>query len=297
MHRRALIAGLSATLVSNPSHGTISKLPDVDAAFTISDAVPKSLYPLLDEWVEKSASAVRGYYGKFPVPVLDLHISARDGDGIGGGRSEPGVRPTILVGVGTSSSADDLLVKDWVLVHEMIHLAIPYVPRRHFWLAEGLAVYVESIARIQVGHVDAASAWRDFMVQMPRGLPKQGEGLAQSRDHGRVYWGGALFCLVADIRIRKETGNKAGLQTALRGINATMDFRQEMDVVPVLVEGDKSTGTKVLQSLYDEMAMAGGAPDMAVMWSELGVVANGKRVDFDDAAPLAEIRRAINAPA
>jgi len=34
---------------------------------------------------------------------------------------------------------------------------------------------------------------------------------------GPHYWGGALFCLQADLEVRKRTGNAKGLQDALRG--------------------------------------------------------------------------------
>jgi hypothetical protein len=294
MKRRAVLTGLAASFVASSALAVTTPLPDVDCTYTVLDDVPKQLYPLLDQWIEKSAHAVRRYYGKFPVPVLDLEIHAHDGSGVEGGRSEPGARPLIRAFVGVNSKPDQLLIDDWVMVHEMIHMAIPYVPRRHFWWAEGLAVYVESIARMHVDHVKPELAWFDFIKRMPSGLPQGKEGLAQSRNHGRVYWGGALFCLMADVRIRQETSTHIGLREALRGINATMDFRQEMDVLPVLKEGDKATGTKVLQNLYAEMAVKGGAPDLSKLWADLGVAERDGKAVFDHKAPLANIRRAIN---
>ena len=54
---------------------------------------------------------------------------------------------------------------------------------------------------------------------MPKGLPRAGEGgMDQSPSWGRTYWGGALYCLQADIAIREQTANRVGLQTALRAI-------------------------------------------------------------------------------
>jgi hypothetical protein len=204
----------------------------------------------------------------------------------------------ISISVHEGAGEDDLLLRDWVMVHEMVHLAIPYVPRRHFWAAEGLAVYVESIARIQAGHVEEKGVWRDFMRQMPKGLPQANEGLAQSDSWGRRYWGGALFFLLADIQMRKATGNRMGLQTALRGINAKMDFRQELDdVLPVLQAGDAATGTQVLTTLYHEMAMAGGTVDLPALWHDLGIEAAGASVEFVATAPLSAIRQAITQPA
>ena len=41
---------------------------------------------------------------------------------------------------------------------------------------------------------------------MPKGLPQAGDqGLDNTGTWGREYWGGAMFCLLADIEIRKAT--------------------------------------------------------------------------------------------
>jgi hypothetical protein len=37
------------------------------------------------------------------------------------------------------------------MVHEMVHTALPDMPDRYAWLSEGLAVYVEPVARVQAG--------------------------------------------------------------------------------------------------------------------------------------------------
>jgi hypothetical protein len=62
------------------------------------------------------------------------------------------------------------LSDDWVLVHEMVHLALPDVGRRHQWLAEGLATYVEGIARAQFGNREIADVWAEYRHSMPMGL-------------------------------------------------------------------------------------------------------------------------------
>jgi hypothetical protein len=256
----------------------------------------KNMKALLNRWITKSAEAVTTYYGKFPVPDLRLQIDAHDGNGVEGGRTEPEIVPHISVSAGLASSEDELLVQDWVLVHEMIHTAIPYVERDSFWLAEGIAVYVESIARVQAGHIPAEQIWRDFLHQMPRGLPKSGDnGLNFTRDHGRVYWGGALFCLMADLRIRKATENQKGLQHALRAINAVTDFRKmNHDLTELFKIGDAATGTTSLMDEYKEMAMNAGAPDLPKLWKELGVSElDDGAVSFDKNAPQAAAREAI----
>jgi len=53
------------------------------------------------------------------------------------------------------------------------------------------------------------------------GLPQAGDqGLDNTGTWGRKYWGGAMFCLLADIEIRKRTNNRRGLQDAMRGVLA-----------------------------------------------------------------------------
>jgi hypothetical protein len=295
MDRRRLLSSTLALpfLQGAAAFGATPLINGVDLHLAVDPDLTKLPGELVPQWIVKSSEAVRGYYGKFPVPELSLNVRADDGDNVGGGNSEPGPVPVIDINVGRECTADELLHNDWVLVHEMIHMAIPYVPRKEFWAAEGLAVYVESIARIQAGHIAPEPAWHDFMQRMPGGLPKAGEGLSQSVDHNRVYWGGALFFLVADVRIREKTSNKIGLQTALRAINARHDFRDEMKVAEFFPIGDRATGTDVLMTLYKEMALHGGAPDLDKLWAELGVSADGDSVRFDGNAPKAAMREAI----
>ena len=101
---------------------------------------------------------------------------------------------------------------------------------------------------------------------------------------------------MADIEIRKRTGNKAGLQQALRGIVAaggTIEYYWPID--RILKVGDKATGTTVLADLYAKMGTTPYAPDLDALWRDLGVSVKDGRATFDDEAPLAPIRRAITA--
>ncbi len=295
MNRRHALATLVSPILVGATSASAMGLPGGgEVELQLDEAITGDLKALVMRWIEKSAEAVVVYYGKFPVSKLQLAIAAGEGSGVGGGRSEPGNPPRIETRVGLRSSEHDLLVDDWVLVHEMIHQAIPYVSRKHFWMAEGLAVYVESIARVQAGHLPAEQIWRDFVRQMPRGIsPDADKGLEFTRNHARVYWGGAVYFLLADVRMRERSGNTIGLQQALRGINAKLDFRQEAEVPVILKAGDAATGMTVLMDLYDEMAMKPMVPDLEKLWADLGVKRGGETVAFDDAAPTAPIRRAI----
>lgn len=258
---------------------------------------PHAIQPrLLRDWIERSARIVAAYYARFPAPLVELRIRTAPGDGVRGGRTSNESGLLIQVTVGRDVTADELAA-DWVLVHEMVHLALPELGRSHNWLAEGLAVYVEGIARAQFGNRDIADVWAEDRHSMPLGLPRAGEGgMDETPTWGRTYWGGALYCLQSDIAIREATGNRIGLQTALRAIlRETGGYRTERTIDEVLAIGDAATSTRVLEDLYLKIKATPQTPDLDQLWTRLGVPNDPKSQPFDNHAPLAAIRAAITA--
>ena len=223
-----------------------------------------------------------------------LRIEGEPGSGIDGGNTvnEPGL--TIRVRVGRQITEQQLR-DDWVLVHEMVHLALPELGRSHDWLAEGLATYVEGIARAQAGNRAVTDVWAEYRHSMPLGLPQPGDGGLDDRlTWGRRYWGGALFCLQADVAIREQTANRVGLQDALRAIlRATGGYRSERRIEEVLRIGDAATATRVLEDLYERNRSTAVTVDLAQLWERLGVPSNPASQPFNDQAPLAAIRIAL----
>ena len=199
--------------------------------------------------------------------------------------------------VGANTTADDL-ASDWMLTHEMVHLTFPSMADQHHWIEEGIAVYVEPIARIQAGQFSASRMWFELVRDMPKGLPRSGDqGLDHTHTWGRTYWGGALFCFLADIEIRKQTQNKKGLQDALRGIlNAGGDMREDWELEKALAAGDHAVGGEVLQKLYSQMKDSPMQVDLDSLWKQFGIRMENGSVQFQDDAPLANIRKAITAP-
>jgi hypothetical protein len=156
-------------------------------------------------------------------------------------------------------------------------------------------VYVEPIARIQASQMNTEQMWADLIRDMPKGQPQTGDkGLDHTHTWGRTYWGGALFCFVADVEIRKQTHNKKGLQDALRGIlDAGGSITHDWELSEALKIGDRTTGTGVLSELYGKWKDQAVAVDLASMWEELGIAADGRSVRVVEDAPLAAVRRAI----
>src|SRR6267142_131032 len=168
-------------------------------------------------WIRESAALIERYFGRFPADgALLLVLPARGHEIHGRCRGTGGA--SILFPLGTEVDLAEAR-RSWELVHEMVHLGFPSLARRHLWVEEGLATYVEPIARARVGELSARKVWGDLVRGLPQGLPRQGdEGLDRTHTWGRTYWGGALFWLLADVEIRERTGNRFGLEDALRAV-------------------------------------------------------------------------------
>jgi len=251
----------------------------------------------LARWISRTAMAVEDYYGAYPLDGTLYVLIPSWGDEVGFGRAMAGSGGgSILVDVGRGAGPQEL-VDDWVAVHETIHLTFPSLAREHIWVEEGLATYLEPILRVRAGLLDEHGMWRSFHDMMAHGLPRaRDQGLDRTHTWGRVYWGGALFWMVADLEIHKRTQNARALRDALRAIlraggNNAADWNLERawDV------GDAATGTQVLREVGTAMAEGPVPVDLDGLFRDLGVVAKGGQVTFDDTAPLASVRKAITA--
>ena len=197
------------------------------------------------------------------------------------------------------STSTQELAADWVITHELVHTALSSLPDDQNWLEEGLASYVEPIARAQAGDLTPDELWGGMIRGMKNGEPVPGDrGLNHTHTWGRTYWGGALFCPHgSDLEIRRQTGNKKGLEDALRGVVAaggTIDT--EWPVSRILALGDGATGTPVLQTMYSQWSEKPVEVDLTALWKQLGVRMDKDGVTFDPRSPLASIRLKIMEP-
>ena len=247
------------------------------------------------EWITTAARAVAGYYGRYPVSHVVVRVRSVAGDRIDSGKTfgtdDGGL---ITVDVGRATSVEHFH-GDWLMVHEMTHLAFPSVADEHHWIEEGLATYVEPIARARIGNLRAQEVWSDLVRDLPQGLPELSDrGLDFTHTWGRTYWGGALFCLLADVEIHRRTANARGLEDALRGIlRAGGSIAVDWDLDRALGTGDRATGVPVLQELYAKMRAAPNPANLDQLWRQLGIERHGQTVTLRDDAPLAAVRKSI----
>jgi hypothetical protein len=267
----------------------------------VTGATPDLPVSALVEHFREAAQAVSSYYGRFPVPTARIRIMiAPDRAGILQGTTwgDVGGFPAVTrFRIGQHTTALQLK-EDWMATHELVHMALPSLGDDQHWLEEGLSTYVEPIARAQLGQLTLEDTWDGMLDGMPKGEPGNGDqGLDRTHTWGRTYWGGALFCMVAEVEIRKRTGNVHGLQDALRGIVASGGaINHEWPIEKTLAAGDAATGTTVLEDMYKSWSTAPVTVDLPSLWKQLGVSHSGNKVVFDDAAPLAEMRKSMTTP-
>lgn len=248
-------------------------------------------------WVQRAADTVSAFLGRLPLARFELVLQATPGHGVGGGVAFAEPQPYVRVRLGLQTRHEEF-ADDWVLVHEMLHLAVPRVPRPQRWLHEGIATYAEGAARVLAGTISAAHWWGGLARGMPHGLPQPGDrGLDHTPTWGRTYWGGALFCLLADVQMRCDGDVHRGLRQALQGVmSAGGSYAESWPAQRVLATADNAVGQHVLMPMYARMGDQPLPVDLAALWRSLGVAGQGAapaRLAVD--APLADVRRAIAA--
>jgi hypothetical protein len=250
----------------------------------------------LEAWVKTAADAVAAYYRRLPVAELLVLVVPSPGQRLSGATlGEGGASVLLRLGTGMPAARAQ---NDWVLTHELMHVGFPSMSHRHLWMEEGMAVFAEPIVRVRAAMAHEDVLWSEWLEQGPLGLPKPGDGgLEETHTWARTYWGGALFWLLADTTLRERTGNARSVDDVLRAlVDAGGNVTSRWDMDQLLRVADAAAGVPVLSELYRQLAEKPGAPDLGALWKRLGISLEHGRVVYDDAAPLAHIRRAMTRP-
>jgi hypothetical protein len=254
--------------------------------------------PAMLRWMQESAACVANLFGRFPTDATVFVVPVPGARQVVFGRvmSLAGASVALLFGDETLAASSR---EDWVVVHELFHLGCPSFVGEGHWLEEGLATYYEPVLRERAGWMTEADLWSHFAREMPRGLRVAGEPLAleERDDIDSTYWGGALFALVADVRIRRATANARSLDDVMRAVLAREGDATHTTTVAAFVRiGDEATGTRELADVYESWARRGENIDLGSLWRDLGVrdrrTAPGG-ADLQADAPLVAVRRAI----
>ncbi len=247
--------------------------------------------PAVADWIGETAANISLAYGRFPNPdarVLLFPVTGRPGgSAVPFGRvvRDGGETVELLVDPDQPESA---FLGDWTATHEFTHLMLPYVGRNDRWVSEGFAQYYQNVLLARAGRYSPDEAWRKIGEGLERGRrsvphlsPDEAASAAERNTRMKIYWSGAALALIADVELRRRSGGKETLDTALDRLQACcLPSRRTWTARKLFAKLDELVATPLFVDLYDRHADAAGFPDFD---------------EYLDAAELAEIRAAITA--
>jgi len=249
-------------------------------------------------WLHQSASEVLTVRRSFPYPRVTVRLVAVPGreDPVPFGMVLWSSPPSISLLVG-QDAAPPSFTRDWVAVHELLHLAHPPILPRVAWLSEGLATYYTELARARSGRQTPERAWTELLAGFERARRAVGsrtmeDVVTRGDSYLGTYWTGALVALHLDVELRRVTGNARGLDAVLErlaesGPVATFDgFGAAVDAI---------AGRPLFQAVLSRHLPRPALAELAPLLEALGVESapDGARLGVARDSPL---RDALVAP-
>ncbi|GMR16956.1 MAG: hypothetical protein BMS9Abin32_002 [Gammaproteobacteria bacterium] len=255
-------------------------------------------------WLRAAATDVSLAYGRFPNPSPQVVVvpvgDERSNSAVPFGRVIRDGGETVELFVNQHMPLEAFL-NDWTATHEFSHLMLPYVDRKHRWISEGFAQYYQNVLLARSGTYTDLQAWQKLYEGFERGRRSHPElSPNEAADRGvknalmKVYWSGAAFALLADVRLREQSAGRESLDAVLGRFQACCLPSKRIWSGPELFSRlDTLTDTPVFMALYRRYADTAGFPDASVILQRLGLsVANGK-VRSRRSAELQEVRQSI----
>ena len=272
----------------------------ITVAKTNQPANPDALF----DWVQAQASHVTLAYGRFPNPSPSVVVLAGDRSW----RSDSPVRFGRVVRDGGESV--ELFVDrnmpvssyydNWIATHEFSHMMLPYLQARHRWISEGFAQYYQNVLLARAGQYSQDRAWRELYQGYERGRNSRPElspnDAARDRRDAtmKFYWSGAALALMADVKLRRQSGGEQSLDTVLGKLDECCLPAADMWSGPQLFEKlDTFLDEPIFMPLYRQYANRDGFPDILPLLHRLGVSTEDGAFHMVDDAELAELRRTI----
>lgn len=184
-------------------------VPGGCASVTIAASGALSRSPHLEPWIARAGLAAAQITGISTAHDAAITAIAMPGSApVLFGMAGRGVVPSVVLLASEAPGA--ALETDWTLVHELTHLAMPYVRAEDAWISEGLATYYQEVLRARAGLQSEEDAWRALEDGFRRGaadgtgrtLREESRAMHTSRAYARIYWAGAAIALLWDLGLR-----------------------------------------------------------------------------------------------
>jgi len=221
----------------------------------------------LVDWIERTADGLETLSGPLPFDIrVRFQRSNNDREPVPWANTVRSPGQGVRFIVNPTFPLDGLLA-DWTAPHELSHLLIPYLGRRHAWFAEGFASYMQ----YQVMHHMDVLDWPEVIDRYRRQMTKArgrydhpalafataAPILRSAGDYPTMYWGGAVLFLRVDSRLR-QTGNTS-LGRVIGEYVACCRMRTR-DLKGLIRALDQISGTAVFSDEYDRFVDQPGFP-------------------------------------
>jgi hypothetical protein len=273
---------------------------DVD----INEAFDAAGTTALRQWLQHIGTALEGVYGHWPRSHWRVSVSptsASSADPIPWAQVHRG--PVDRVEFHTTATPDArALIENWTGYHELAHLLIPYSGKGSRWFSEGLASYYQNLLQARSGVITEAAMWQKLHEGFIRGqeqsqfseqtLSQLSSTLSENRAFMRVYWSGAWYFLVADTRLRQQSGGKLGLDQALLALNECC-ADQQLSAQQIVAKLDALNRVVVFQPLYRQLQNSRAIPDHRALYRSLGIIFVDGKLTLQPLGPGAKLRSGI----
>ena len=185
-----------------------------DLRFYWKDAFSTAEQQKLEAWVREVQTTLESMTGPPPFPVHITFYRRDDASRpIPWANTTRGSRQGVNFHVNPDFPAEAFR-DDWTASHELSHLLIPYLGRRHAWFAEGFASFMQYQVMVAGGVVSAADLPGIYRQRFDRernryeyeALPfdEAAPLLRADRRYPTMYWGGAVYFWQADQALRAD---------------------------------------------------------------------------------------------
>lgn len=187
-----------------------------------------------------------------------------------------------------SFADDEELIGEWVAVHELAHLGLPWMREGERWLSEGLATYYQNVLRGRTGLLDERETWKSIA-----------GGLRRARAEARssyvwLYGSGAAIALRVDVDLRRRPAPRcASLDEALAAYRARYPLDDDVGAAEVTARLDERCGDERFAEGADRWRRGEAFAGVDELLDRLGVSGRGEDVVLRSDAPDASLREDV----